>query len=167
MSKLGSIFNSSLAPFWTGFGSQIGAKSAQNRCQHRFTRRTTKWYPIGWPQDRFLVDLGLHFGSPRGSPEMLFGPFVRSLGHLGAPWRQDGLKTPPKRLPGWIWVPTWSIFDGFWVDFGSQVGPKIDPQSIEESMQQHNYQPINQSTNQPISQSTNQPSIPGTVAGWP
>ena len=117
-------FGAYLAPFWEGFGSQVGAKLAANRSKNRSKNLSKKWYHFRSPLDRFLVDLGLQLRRPRGSNEPGFGAYVGSWSHLGAKMAsralQEDLGTDFGRFLnhfGRFLEQCWSIFEWFLEQF--------------------------------------------------
>ena len=127
-------FGANLAPFWEGFGSQVGPKLAPNRSQNRLKKLLKKWLHFGSLPDRFLVDFGLQHGRPRGSNEMLFGALWVVLGHLGAKMAprplQEGLGTDFWTNFGRFLEQFWLIFDAF-LTLGAILGPRWPPDPSE------------------------------------
>ena len=104
-------FETNLAPFWEGFGSQVGAKLAPSCFKNRSKKSSKKWSHFGSLLDRFLIDLGLQLRRPRGSYEMGLGALGVILGHLGA-------KMAPRPLQEGLGTDFWPIFVDFWTNFG-------------------------------------------------
>ena len=112
-----SHFEANLAPFWEGFGSQVGNKLAPNRSKNRFITSLL---------NRFLMDFGLQLRRPRGSNEIGVGALGVILGHLGA-------KMGPRPLQEGLGTDFGRFLDRFWsmlvpilVDLLTNVGPFSD-----------------------------------------
>ena len=101
-----------LDQFWFHFVTQNPTKSAPRGFQNRSKKWSKNLLSLGSIFWRFLDNLSSQLWGARGSNESGFRGQVGSRSHLGA-------QMAPRPHPSSIFGRSWSIFDRFWVDFGT------------------------------------------------
>ena len=92
-------FGTNLAPFWEGFGSQVGAKLEQNGSKSRSQKQSKNHHLLDRSWERFFEILGPNMPPKRGPQKLIFGGFLPLGAILEPRWPQD----PPRPLQEASW----------------------------------------------------------------
>ena len=120
-------FEANLAPFWDGFGSQVGTKLAPNRSKNRSKKQSKNLSHFVSTFGRLLLDFGANLEPKSRRKMFVMLAYVGSWSHLGAKMAPGPPQDPPRRPPGSIldrfWTDFGPILDRFWIDFERFGGP--------------------------------------------
>ena len=122
MLQVGLSFGANLAPFWEGFGSQVGTKSLQKSIQTMTEKLIAFRMAFKANFNGFWLPTCLPKGERTMERTLVSGSIFGSWASLGPKTPPRSPKTPPRGLLGAMfgrfWPPTWWILNGFRAQLG-------------------------------------------------